>query len=244
MSAVIVSLLTFGSIDMIDPYGITTLLMLLQLVRKDWHVLIKLWTSYVTYWLTAIAVYFGLAEYAFRYFDHLPRTYPTLFSILALVLAVVCLAGAIALGYRVVKNWASLDRDISQVLFIKSVHPVFLVFFGMYTVLSNLPVLWPMFSFIAVLIPARLPFPTVVVLLGIFTMFSRIPQLFVYYLYRRLEADRFARIMSRVKSWLSRFMVIAIPIVLFGISIWAFRHGFRLFEDTIEGFFAGFFDPF
>lgn len=227
MTAVIISLFTLGMIDMLDPYGITTLLILLQMVRKDWHVLVKVWSSYLTYWLAAVGVYFGVSAYLLRFFEQLPKAHPLPTGIIALVLGSLSLAGAVILSIRLWRNWATMDQDISKIIYIKSVHPVFLFFFGVFSVLSNLPACWPLFSYIAVLLPARQDPLTIVLLLGIFTLFSKIPQLVVYALYRRLEARRFERFMAVLRRWLTRLMLVAIPLVLLGIGLWSLGESWR-----------------
>ncbi len=231
MESVIVSFFTMGAFDMLDIYGLTTLLVLLQLVRKDWHVLVKVISTYVAYWWTAIAIYYGIDKIIYRHLAHLPRTYPTEFALVKIGLGVLSLILAVVLGIRVVRNWRHLDNDLSKVIFIKSVHPVFLAIFGVWSVWTNIPVLWPLFSFLSVLIPMRPSFVQVVLVLAVFTFFSIVPQLAVYLLYRRLEADRFAKVMGRMKFWLSRALLILIPLFFFAGGIWILAGGFAHFQN-------------
>lgn len=225
MSAVIVALFTFGSLDMLDPYGITTLLMLLQLVRKEWHALIKVVGVYITYWWTAVAIYFGAHKFLFRFFGELPRHYPIHMGVFGIIVGIISMVAAAILAVRLVRNWQSADHDLSQVIFIKSVHPVFLIFFAIFSVWSNIPVLWPLFSFIAVLMTVHPSFIAVVAIMGLFALMSVIPQIAVYVLYQRMESERFAVVMSRVKCWMCRFTLAAIPCVLVLISLWGFQTG-------------------
>lgn len=220
MTAVIISLLTLGAIDTLDPYGMTTTLMLLQLVRKDWHVLVKIWSAYFAYWITAVGLYYGVTEYLLRYFLFFQRDYPVQIGILQLIIGIAALIGAVILAIRLIRNWSDIGDDISKVIYFKSVHPLFLVGFSVVSVWSNIPALWPLYSFISVLISKNLPTIAIVLLLGVFTLFSKIPQLLVYSLYRRLEAERFARIMNGMKLFLSRTLLIVIPIVLILVGLW------------------------
>ena len=225
MTAVIFSLFTLGAIDALDPYDMTATLLLLQMVRKDWHVLIKIWTSYITYWVTAVGIYYGFTEFLLQYVGDFIRTYPVEIGILQMFTAFLSLAAAVVLTFRLIRNWSASSEDISKVIFIKSVHPVFIVGFAIFSVWSNIPVLWPLYSFITVLVTAKASFAAVVVLLGVFTLFCYMPQLFIYLLYKHLEAEKFNRIMSKTKRVLSRIMLIVIPLFLFLVSIWALTEG-------------------
>jgi hypothetical protein len=227
MTAVIVSLLTLGAIDMLDPYGMTTTLMLLQLVRKDWHVLVKIWSAYFAYWLTSVGLYYGVTEYLLRYIHFFQSDFPVLIGIFQLIIGIIALLGAIILTIRLIRNWSGMGSDISKVIYFKSVHPLFLVGYSVVTVWSSIPTLWPLYSFISVLIPASLPMIAIVLLLGVFTLFSKIPQLLVYSLYKKLEAERFSRIMGGMKRVLSRALLIVIPIVLLLVAVWGLSGAFR-----------------
>lgn len=230
MTTAIISLFSIGAFDMLDPYGITTTLMLLQLVRKDWHVLMSVWVSYLTYWLSAIGVYYGVHQLLTKKIHWLIMTYPFETGLLNLAIGIFCLAGAILLGVRVVRNWSSLDQDISKVLFIRSVHPFVLAIWSVGSVWGNMTAAWPLFGYLGILVAEDLPITTVVILLAFFTFFSILPSLAVYAFYRHLEADRFAFIMSRVKKWLSRLCLAIIPVFLLAVSIWGFTEGFRFFR--------------
>lgn len=225
MAAVILSLITLGAIDALDPYGMTITLMLLQLVRKDWHVLIKIWTAYITYWVTAVGIYYGVTEYLLRFVGDLIRAYPLEIGIMQLVIGFLALAAAVVLSIRLFRNWSAGGDDISKVIYIKSVHPIFLVGLAIFSVWTNIPALWPLYSFITVLATENISFAAVVLFLGVFTLFCFLPQLFVYFLYKRLEAERFARIMTKMKHVLFRIMLIAIPIFLIIVSVWGFTNG-------------------
>ena len=218
-----------GAFDMLDIYGLTTMLMLLQLVRKDWHVLVKIWSTYITYWWTAIGIYYGVDKIIYRRLAHLPHLYPTETAIVQLGLGILSLIAAVVMSIRLVRNWHNLDNDLSKVIFIKSVHPIFLGLFGIWSVWSNIPVLWPLFSFVSVLLPTRPPLGGVILIMAVFTFFSIVPQLFVYLLYRRLEADRFAKVMGRLKCWLSRILLVLIPLFFFVVGFWGLSEGIRHF---------------
>jgi len=227
MTAVIFSLFTLGAIDALDPYDMTATLILLQMVRKDWHVLIKIWTSYITYWVTAVGIYYGFTEFLLQYVGDLIRAYPVKIGILQIIAGFLSLVAAVVLTIRLIRNWSASGDDISKVIFIKSVHPVFIIGYAIFSVLSNIPALWPLYSFITVLVTAKVSFAAVVVLLGIFTLFCYLPQLFIYSLYKRLEAKKFNRIMGKTKRILSRFMLIVIPVFLFLVSLWSLTEGLR-----------------
>lgn len=226
MAAVIFSLITLGTLDALDPYGLSTTLILLQLVRRDWHVLIKIWTAYITYWVTAVGIYYGVTEYLLRFVGDSIRAYPVEIGILQIVIGLLAFAAAVVLSIRLFRNWSAGGDDISKVIYIKSVHPVFLVGFAIFSVWSNIPALWPLYSFITVLVTVKVSFIAVVLFLGVFTLFCYIPQFLIYWLYKRLEAERFTRVMSKMKRALSRIMLISIPIFLIMVGVWGLVNGF------------------
>lgn len=227
MTEIIIALFTLGMIDTLDPYGISTLLLLLQIVRKDWHALIKVWTTYLTYWLLAVLVYYGIFVHLQRIFDQLQETFPSQIVLAQVIGGILFVILALVFFVRLIRNWSGVTGDISKVLFIKSVHPAFIVLYSISLVLANIPVLWPLYSFIAILLPWRMNLPAVILILGVFTFFSKLPQFFFYWLYRRLEAERFGRIMIRIRRLLIRLMLIAIPVFLLVVGLWAIRQGFE-----------------
>lgn len=225
MISVFIALITLGTVDALDPYAISTLLLLLQLVRKDWHVLINVWANYLTYWLIAVLVYFGFLVHLTRFIETFGELNPAVIGLAQFAGGIMALLGAIVFTVRLFRNWSNLDRDISKVLFIKSVHPVFIALYGISQAVMNIPFLWPLYSFIAILAPRHLAPGPVILILGVFTLFSFLPLLAIYWLYRRLETSHFARIIKRVKLVLTRFMLIVIPLFLLVVCLWWIRGG-------------------
>jgi|GEM_PF-4300852 hypothetical protein len=222
MTSVVIALFTLGAVDTLDPFGISILLLLLQLVRKEWHALVKVWATWLTYWLFAVLVYYGVTVYLkdiLEDFNFVPVW------LAELSVGCAALLGAALFAIRLIRSWSKADSDISKVLFIKSVSPVFLAIYGIVQVFIAVPIYWPLYSFIAILAPERLDPVSVILLLGIFTVFSKIPQFVVYWLYRRLETGRFAKIMAKVKKVLTRMTLIAVPGFLLVAGIWLVRSG-------------------
>lgn len=224
MMTILIALVTIGVIDMLDPYGVATILMLLQLVKKERHALVYVWSSYLTYWVVAVTFYYGAHLFLYHRLIHLVESYPrqTLWFIMLFSIAIFFVA--IVLGIRVIRNWDVVDRDISKVLFIKSVHPFFILVLGVGGTLANMPSAWTMVAFVGILLPFKLTFGSIVVILGIFTLFSIIPIQTVYLLYRVMETSRFARVMAVSKKYLSRMCVASIPVFLLVISFAGFTH--------------------
>ncbi len=225
MTSIIISLFSIAALDLLDPYGVSSVLMLLQLVRKDWHVLPYIWSCYITYWISAVGIYYGVHKYVYRFIHYLTHLYRFETAVISVLVGVAALIAAVVLTVRIIRNWHKLGDDLGKVLFIKSVHPVFLVFFGVTGTLGNIPAAWPLFGFIGILLPAHVSFITVVLLMSVFTLFSILPMQAAYMLYRRLEAERFARFMNKAKHWLARTCLIVIPLFLAFVSIWSINEG-------------------
>lgn len=226
MTAAIIPLFSLGVFDLIHPMGVAMVLMLLQLVRKEWHVLVYIISSYIAYWLSGVGVYYGIDRYLRSFFRYLLTAYPVPAGVLEIGVGLAALVLTVGYAIRLFRKRADLDQEMGNLLFIKSVHPLFLVLLAIGNIWGGLPFCWPLLGYIGTLLRLEISLAAMVGLLAGFTLFSTVPMLSVYILYQRLEAGRFARVMAQIKKWLNIFCLVSIPIVLAIFGAWILNDGF------------------
>lgn len=221
MKTALTYMFAIGWIDLFNPVAISTVMLLIPLVRKRWHTLIYVVGAYIAYASASIGIYLGVDTYLKGLYLSVCEKYPTAMNAGRLLLGVLSLIGCVFMVrflYKCIKEKRKLSMD--SMLMIKSVSPWFIAALSFGSTWSNMFSAFAMFTYIGFLMANGLPTATIIVFIPIFCLFSTVPTLGVFLLSHYVKGERFQRIMDKVRTVMTGFCFYSIPVLLAVIAWW------------------------
>lgn len=221
MKTAILSIFAFGWIDFFNPVAISMVMVLTPLVKKNWHILLYIFGSYIAYATASIGIFFGVDKYLVKIYDNLCLNYPLQTGIAKGIIGIISLIGSILMIRFLVKA-AKEKRALSMnsMLMIKSIAPWFIVALSFGSTWSNMFGAVALFAYIGVLMSNNIQFATASILLPVFCLFSVVPTMLVYILSTKFKGEKFQRIISKIRTVMTGFCFYSIPVLLVFIAWW------------------------
>lgn len=231
MNTILISLFSIAWIDMLNPAGISMVMLLIPIVKKHWHVLLFIFGTYIAYLSAGIAVFFGVDRFLKSFYLSLCADYPRQTAIAKLCIGIVCIIGFVLMVRYLVKA-AKEHRELSMndMLKIKSVSPVFIVLLAFGSTWSEIFACVPLLTFIGIMSANNVTVSSAAGYLSVFCIFMMIPLLLIYILYFVVNGEKLQKILNVVRKIMTAFCFYCIP-VLFAIGAWwGIKEGLVLFR--------------
>lgn len=220
MIQLIISLVTLGFIDCLNPATIATLIILMPMVKSLKHSAIFIWGTFVTYSIIGISFYYGIDKFIKSFIADLMRDYAFGISIFGIILGLVILGLGVKFSIKVIKI-IKKKESIKEVSFIKieKVNPKAIIGLAVISTLSDAPTAIPYIAFISNLLVKELSFLAVIIIVGVYCVIYIMPMLILYFSYQKLK-DKFQKIENKTKDLINKASVYSIPVICFIGSIW------------------------
>ncbi len=213
-------------IDCLNPATISTMAVLLPLVRRVEHSLSFLFSTYLIYFAGGMALFYG--------FDRLLKSQVSQFvdqhslwvytGEIVLGLALIGLGTSVWLKNR--KESHNQPVDPAAVTGIKSVKPTHLFVFGIISTLSDLPTAFPLIGFIGKMVDFNPSIPAFVVLLMVYVLIYVAPLIALYAIFRMVK-EKIEPFTRWFIGFIHKFMQYALAPLLAGLGIWAIVDGIQ-----------------
>lgn len=204
--------ISLGLIDSLNPFTISTQVVLHAFVKKTHHILYYIIGTFVTYWLGGICAYWGMDKIIMTFIGGFMERYSeTVFSLEVILGIGLTIVGFFFLYRRIKKEKMTLSENQTEkkkVTAPKSVKPAFLFLIGASNTIGDLPTAFPYLIFIAKVSDGNYSIGEVLVLLAIYTLVYVMPLILMYLLYL-YNKKKFEKIIEKVKQKLA------------GVSEWA-----------------------
>ena len=222
-------LLALCWVDISNPAGISTMVILLSLVKKRSHALAYIIGAYVGYVACCAAVYFGVEKLLAGLLERIVEQYPSAVGITAVAVSAGCAIGFIFSAIYLVKVIKKeKEFSLEGMLNVRFVHPAFLFILALGQSVIDMPYCFPALAYIGLLVSEGVGFAAALPYLALFCTVAELPLLLIYYLSVKLEGERFNKVIAVIKRVFSVFCSAAIPVLLAIAAFWLMQQGIAL----------------
>ena len=226
MKAILISLLSIGWIEILDPQGYTIIIALSSMVKKRSHTLLYILVSYVTYALSGILIFLGIDRLLKDWLIRFCAEHPTGVAYGQLAIGIGCLLGFLILGkYLLDILCRKKELNLSEAFHIRSVHPLFIIGFAIVFTVCNMTGALAMVGFIAIMSAHQATLLIASIMLFLYALFSLAPKLVLYFLLYFLPGAKAARVVDKLKKIFNIVFLIILWLFLAAASWWGFHGG-------------------
>lgn len=223
-------------VDCLNPTTIGAMALLLTLVKKVQHSLLFLASTFVTYYIGGLALYFGID----RYFSLLliwinDRYAAPLYTskiVLGILLFGISFGGLIRrIKMRCTKRGqeTAATPEPGASASVLPVHPLGLFIFGVGTTLNDLPTAFPLLALIGKLTEARLSLDVFLLILFLYVLIYVMPLIVLYAVYQKTREKT-----QRIGTWLQKSIVWfnrnLLPPIMMAAGAWIIYDGWNSIE--------------
>lgn len=215
-------------VDCLNPATISTMAVLLPLVKRIEHALSFLFSTYLVYFLGGLALFYGFDRLLKDRLSQFVNQH-SLWVYSGEILLGILLAGfGVTMWLKNRRAGQNQPADPAAVTGIKSVHPTYLFLFGIISTLSDLPTAFPLIGFIGKMVdfnPSPLSFFG---LLLIYVLIYVAPLIALYIIFRTVK-EKIQPFTHWFINFIHKFTQYALAPLLVGLGIWAILDGFQRF---------------
>lgn len=211
-----------GLIDCLNPFTISTQIVLSPFVKKRHHIIYYIVGTYLSYLVGGILVYWGIDKLLAQWWRGFMAAHSTLVYSLETLLGAVLIAVAVILFVRHRRKAHSSKAKEAKPP--RSVHPVFLFLFGASNTIGDLPTAFPYLIFIARVVDAELSILPVVALMVIYCFIYTLPLFIIYFLYL-WSKSKLERLIEAVRKKFAALASWATIILVAGVGVFLIIHG-------------------
>ncbi len=206
-------------IDSLNPATITSMAILLPLLRKVEHALSYVASVYLVNYLGGVVLYFGVDGVLRQWLSETWLRHAALISAAQALAGLLLVAAGIGLYLRKASPSRCRQARLARPPAIRSLHPTSLFVFGVVTTLSDLPTAFPFIAFIGRMIEAQPSMATFAILLGVYVMIYVAPTLLLYGIFKvkREQMRPITRQLTRLNDGFARFVL---PALVAALGIW------------------------
>lgn len=186
-------------IDSLNPATITSMAVLLPLVKKVEHALYFLFSTYLVYYIGGFFLYFGIDRILGRWITEIWQRYSMPIIVAEVVLGLALFA--VGIGTYVKGKTQTVTADHAQSLGIRSLQPAYLFFFGVVSTFSDLPTAFPLIGFIGKMVEVHPSVAILLILLGVYVLIYVTPILILYLVFKVMREK-----MHQITDWLICFI--------------------------------------
>ncbi|MBG9987888.1 GAP family protein [Aerococcaceae bacterium DSM 111176] len=219
MISLLMSTISLGLADSLNPFGISMLFVLQGMVKKPWHTLYFIFSTGVVNLVGGLLVYFGFLDIFVIGFEYINQNYQTALItveiILAFILALLAvwefIKPKIRAKIEVATNY-QFEKDGTAIK-VTSVTPKALVLIGAATTISELSTAFPYFAFLGYIFTNDYSALAVILALLFYNLLYMSPLLVLFLIYKYAH-DQFDRLYVKIYALIARFSNILTPAVL------------------------------
>jgi cytochrome c biogenesis protein CcdA len=216
---ILVSLVSYGLLDALNPTTIATLIVLLALVKHKWHADLFIWGTFFTYLGLGLAGYYGIHAYAKEWLIDFYSHYQAQLAWAELVAGLGLLGWVMVRFIRLLTSGAAPSKVAQRPLHLRTVQPWAIAGLAVMATLQDFPTALPYFWFLALLTGTSHAGLTVVGLLATYCWLYILPMLILSICYSRFR-EKFAR----AEHWVQRLthwaMYYGLPLLLLIGGVW------------------------
>lgn len=219
MISLLMTTISLGLADSLNPFGISMQFVLQGMVKKSWHTLYFILTTGAVNLIGGLLVYFGFLDIFAIAFDYISQNYqPALITvelILAFVLALLAVWEFIKPKIRAKIEEATDHRfeDEGTAIKVTSVTPKALILIGAATTISELSTAFPYFAFLGFTFTNNYSALAVILALLLYNFLYMAPLLALFFVYK-FAYEQFDRLYVKIYAIIARFLTILTPAVL------------------------------
>ncbi len=221
--------ISMGLLDCLNPFTISTQVVLQPFVKKPRHTLFYIAGTYLSYLIGGVFVFWGVDKIISKYIEKIMAQYSaTIFSLEIVLGMILIIMGFVFLFRRIQKEKRLItDEKVNEKKpsAPKSVKPVFLFLFGAANTIGDLPTAFPYLVFIAKIVEMKVSVRLVIPLLAIYCLIYILPLLVVYVLYI-LNKKKMEHIIQKVQEkivGIEKWIAVVLPEI---VGIFLCYHGF------------------
>ena len=209
--------ISLGLLDCLNPFTISTQVVLQPFVKKTHHVLYYIAGTFLSYLLGGVFVYWGIDKIIAKFWNNIMASHSEVIFSIEVVLGI----GLVILGffffYRRIQKKKAIEAgkqvEEKKAAAPKSVNPVFLFFFGAANTIGDLPTAFPYLMFIAKIVEAKLSIGLVLLLLVFYCLVYIMPLLIIYVLYafNKKKLERLIEKLQRKAAAIGEWATIVFP---------------------------------
>lgn len=229
MFSLLMTTLSLGLADSLNPFGISMQFVLQGMVKKSWHTLYFIFSTGVVNLIGGVLVYFGFLDIFVTGFEYISQNYKTALItvelILAFILALLAVWEFIKPNIRAKIEEATDHRFEEEGTAIKvtSVTPKALVLIGAGIAISELATAFPYLAYLGFIFSQD--YTAVIVILSLlFYNFLYASPLLVLFLIYKYAHDQFDRLYVKIYALIARFSNVLTPAVLMIIAAFILFH--------------------
>jgi threonine/homoserine/homoserine lactone efflux protein len=215
-------------VDCLNPATISTMAVLLPLVKRVEHALTFLLSTYLVYFAGGLVLFYGFDRFLnarlSQFVDQQSLWVYTGEILLGLILA----GFGIGVWLKNSRTTHGQPADSAAVTGIKSVHPSYLFLFGIISTLSDLPTAFPLIGFIGKMVDFNPPFLTFFILLLVYVLIYVAPLIALYVIFRTVK-EKIQPLTRWIINFIYKFTQYALAPLLVGLGIWVILDGFQRF---------------
>jgi cytochrome c biogenesis protein CcdA len=215
-----ISLITLGLLDCLNPATIATLIILIPLVKDIRHSAIFIWGTFATYFLVGLSFYYGIDKFIKGFIIEVMTKYSDELAVAGIIIALLLLGIGVKFTVKII-NIIRKKEDVEDVNIIKigNVNPKAIIGLSIISTLGDSPTAIPYIAFISNLLGKQLSLSNVVLLLAVYCLIYILPMLILYLSYKKLK-DRFEIIEAKTKNLINKLSVYSIPVMAYAGGIW------------------------
>lgn len=219
MFSLLMSTISLGLVDSLNPFGVSMQFVLQGLVKKPRDIWYYISATALTNFAGGLLAYFGLLSILSNIYNYFLGQYQPFVITLELVLAFIL--GVLA-AYQIITPLIEkqieeatdyeFEEDASNIK-VKSVSPTSLILIGTGAAVSELSTAFPYFAFLAVLFNYELSLPIVIGIMIFYNILYASPLIVLYFVYK-FANKQFDRLYSYIHQLIERFSSILSPVLL------------------------------
>jgi hypothetical protein len=228
MIEIIVTTLGLAFIDCLNPATISTMAVLLPLVKRVEHALSFLFSTYLVYFAGGLALFYGFDRFFKARLSQFVDQHNLWVYTGEILLGLILAGFGIGVWLKNRRTTPGQPADPTAVMGIKSVHPSYLFLFGIISTLSDLPTAIPLIGFIGKMVDFNLSIPAFLILLLLYVLIYVAPLIALYVIFRTVKEQ----IQSFTKwfiNFINKFTQYVLAPLLVGLGIWAILDGLQRF---------------
>lgn len=213
-------------VDCLNPATISTMAVLLPLVKRVEHTLYFLFSTFLVYSVGGLALFFGVNRLLKARISQFVDQH-SLWVFSGEILLGLLLAGfGIAMWFKNSRKPQGQTIDPAAVTGIKSVNPSYLFLFGIVSTLSDLPTAFPLIGFVGKMVDLNPSFPFFLTLLLVYVLIYVAPLIALYVIFRTVR-DKIQPFTQWFIVFIQKIMKYALPPLLVALGIWTMLDGFQ-----------------
>lgn len=213
-------------IDCLNPATISTMAVLLPLVKRVEHALSFLFSTYLVYFAGGLALFYGVERFLKDRFSQFIDQYSLWIFTGEILLGLLLIGFGVGVALKNSRTPHAQPADPAAITGIKSVNPFYLFLFGIISTLSDLPTAFPLIGFIGKMIDFNPSILTLLILLLIYVLIYVAPLIALYVIFRSVK-EKVQPFTEWFFNLIHKFTRYAFAPLLFGLGIWAILDGFR-----------------